>query len=158
MLQTVDTPRRGLDVAGFLPDVLHGCLTIEGQFSLPLIGRVRSFTGHIIGTWRDGGLVLDETFHYDNGKQESRVWKLSFHRDGSFQSSCDDVVGVGTGRYDGQSYVHHYVFRQPVNGRGLLVNVVEVYRQSGDTRIDYAATLTKWGMPAGKIDMTLSRL
>lgn len=140
-----------------LSDFLHGQVQIKGSFKFRLGGLTRRFKGKATGKWCDDVLVLDENFQYDNGRCELRTWRLKFNSDGTFSSTCIDVVGEGTGRCTRHGYTHTYLFRLPIGRYGLVVRINETYAPLEDTRFLYNAKLSRWGILLGTIQMQFER-
>jgi hypothetical protein len=157
MLQRVDNNQHWKQTPTYLPDFLHGQLTIKGSFKFWLGGLTRHFKGEATGKWCDDVLVLDESFQYDNRRSEQRTWRLKFGPDGALTSTCVDVVGAGTGRFKGHCYTHKYLFRLPIGRNGLVVRVNETYEPLDDARILCNAKLSRWGIPLGTIRMQFER-
>src|SRR5210317_231415 len=56
-------------------------------------GKVtRYFNASINASWQDGVGTLDETFVFDDGEEQRRVWKLVKDGPGRYTASANDVV------------------------------------------------------------------
>lgn len=157
MLQAANASLVRQAEAQFLPDFLTGELEIEGRFTVRLVGLTRRFWGTASGRWCDNALVLDESFVYENGRTEQRTWRLTFDDGGAFTSTCCDVAGAGRGCFNGQSYSHSYMFRLPMSRNGFYVRIEETYERLDDAHVHYAATVSRWWIPLGSIQMRLKR-
>ncbi len=157
MLQKVDNSQHWKQTPTCLSDFLHGQLVIAGSFRFWLGGFTRQFNGKSSGTWCDDVLVLEEDFEYDNGRHEQRTWRLKFESDGSLTSKCSDVIGEGTGSYNGFCYTHSYLFRLPIGRSGFVVRIKEIYEPLDSARILCNAKLSRWGIPIGVIRMQFER-
>ena len=157
MLQRLDVSQREPQALFDLSDFLHGTVQIEGCFKLWLSGLTLNFSGEARGRWGDDVLVLDEDFQYDNGRREQRTWRFHFKSDGSFTSTCADVIGGGAGRHGKHGASHTYIFRLPFGRNGLAVRIKEAYQPLDDARVLCTAKLSKWGIPFAKMTMRIER-
>jgi hypothetical protein len=121
-------------------------------------GRLRrSFTVRIRGDLRDGELILDEAFCYDDGETDRRVWhirKLSEHR---YQGRADDVIDVAEGRTYGKALNWRYQLDLPVAGRKLRVRFDDwMYLQPGGVLVN-RAKVSKYGITLGEVTLFFRR-
>ena len=104
----------------------------------------RQFRVNLQGTITGNQLVLDETFLYEDGEKDSRVWvidNLGRSEDGRFRSSgrADDVEGKYEGRISGNGLNWQYDVSLEMTGNKMDVHFDDwIYRQSEDIAINRA--------------------
>ncbi len=57
----------------------------------------RRFCVDIVGTWEGNKGQLHETFYFDDGEQQIRIWHLETQPDGTVTGGAGDVVGMASG-------------------------------------------------------------
>jgi len=75
---------------------------------------VRRFCVDIVGTWQDNKGRLHETFYYNDGEQQIRIWDLEIADDGKVTGGAGDVVGEASGSASGMSFNWQYTLKVPV--------------------------------------------
>lgn len=75
---------------------------------------VRRFCVDIVGTWQGNSGQLHETFYYNDGEQQIRIWDLVIAEDGEVTGSAGDVVGQASGSATGMSFNWQYTLKVPV--------------------------------------------
>ncbi len=68
----------------------------------------RQFIVDIDGTWDGQQLVLDESFVYDDGETDRRVWRIRKIDEHSYEGEADDVLGVAKGKSYGNALNWQY--------------------------------------------------
>ncbi len=74
----------------------------------------RRFCVDIIGTWEGNTGRLHETFYYNDGEEQIRIWDLEIAADGSVTGTAGDVIGVASGGASGTSYNWQYTLQVPI--------------------------------------------
>ena len=80
-------------------DFFDGFLTAHGVIKDWQGAVARQFEADIHACWRDGIGTLDESFVFDDGEQQTRVWTLTPSEDNSYVATAGDVVGEGLARW-----------------------------------------------------------
>lgn len=132
---------------------LHGRTTAWGIFE-DRFGRIqRRFSVEMNGRWKGDVFYLDETFVYDTGDTESRIWQVTPLSDGRFSATCDDCIGTASGYCDTSSIRMGYKFRLKFDSRSVVVDFEDrIYRMSDDTAVN-RATMRKWGIKLGELSL-----
>jgi hypothetical protein len=107
-----------------------GNLVAQGQFQ-DIFGTVRrQFVVTIKGDWDGDRLRLVEDFVYEDGSTEQRVWTLRKTGpevdDQTWEGTAPGVIGMATGREQGDRFNWRYVIDLPVpsaDGPGTPVRV-----------------------------------
>lgn len=76
----------------------------------------RHFCVEIVGSWQGNQGQLDETFYYDDGEIDTRLWTLTIEDNGWVTGSADDVIGIAGGRASGNAFNWQYRLEVPVEG------------------------------------------
>ena len=80
-------------------------------------GRItRHFCVDINGQWDGNKGTLHEQFYFNDGEQQTRIWRLNIDQQGNITGTADDVVGVASGRTEGAALRWNYTLQIPVNG------------------------------------------
>jgi hypothetical protein len=122
-------------------------------------GRVRRrFSVEMSGHWEGSAFYLDETFIYDDGASERRLWRIVPEGTGQFTATCADCVGTARGQYDTDSVRMAYRFRLKMDRRALDVDFDDrIYRISDGIAIN-RATMRKWGLRLGEVSLFFHRV
>lgn len=117
-------------------------------------GRVRrQFRVVIHGRPTAEGIELDETFHYDDGGSDHRVWQVRRLGDGRYSGTAHDVVGAATGRAAGPALNWRYRLRLPVGGRVWTIAFDDWMLLQDERVLINRATLRKWGFKVGQVTL-----
>ncbi|MFQ3189466.1 MAG: hypothetical protein ACI936_000590 [Paraglaciecola sp.] len=98
-----------------LPTYFDGEVTAWGIVQDYSNKLTRRFCVDIIGTWQGSKGQLHETFYYNNGKQQIRIWELQIADDGSVSGSAADVIGEANGGSKGTAFNWQYTLRVPID-------------------------------------------
>ena len=82
-------------------------------------GEPRSrFTTESIGTREASGDVkIEQTFHFDDGRTQRRVWQVHRIDEHRYEATANDVVGKARGEADGNAFRWEYTIAvKPGNG------------------------------------------
>jgi hypothetical protein len=104
---------------------LQGPLICEGMVFGPT-GRVTSrFVADMDGVWDGDRGTLRERFRYDNGRIQTREWRLTALPGGEIKAEADDVPGHGTGRAEGSAVMLRYRIRLDPEAGGHTLDVTD---------------------------------
>ena len=112
----------------------------------------RQFVVDIDGTWDGQQLVLDESFVYDDGETDRRVWRIRKIDEHSYEGEADDVLGVAKGKSYGNALNWHYRLALKV-GEDETWNVRFndwMFLQDDDVMIN-RAEVTRFGFLIGEV-------
>ena len=119
---------------------------------------IRYFNASIIASWSDGVGTLDETFVFNDGEEQTRVWKLVKDAPGRYTASANDVVGSSTLNVAGNSIFLDYVLRIPYDGDTLDVVVEDIMYLVSERMLINESIMKKWGFEVGKITLAIEKL
>lgn len=122
-------------------------------------GRViRYFSASIDASWRDGIGTLDESFVFDDGEQQTRVWMLKPSGDNRYVATAGDVIGDGKMKVAGNSLFLDYVLRVPYDGDSIDLRIDDRMYLVSDRILLNESIMTKWGFEVGSIMLVIEKL
>ncbi len=134
--------------------VAHGIVKNRG-------GKViRYFTADIKASWDNGVGILDETFVFDDGEKQKRIWTLQKEGDhhNHYIGTASDVIGKAHLQAEGNALFLQYTLRLPFRGGTIDVNVDDrMYLVSPNVLINESG-LSKFGFDVGEIVLTINKL
>jgi len=74
---------------------------------------IRYFNASIKASWKNSVGTLDETFYFDDGEVQKRIWTLQSDATGQLMGSANDVIGSSPLFVYGNSLFMDYVLRVP---------------------------------------------
>jgi len=134
-----------------LEDFFAGRTRAWGLFQDRFGNVRRQFTVDITGVWDDPAqqLELTENFHYDDGAEETRVWRI--HKlDGSrYRATTDGLVGDAAIEAHGNAVNLAYTLKLPIGGKTWALDFDDwMFRQDDEVVIN-RALVKKWGLQLG---------
>jgi Protein of unknown function (DUF3833) len=141
-----------------LTTFLEGRVSAWGIFE-DRFGRVRrKFEVEMEGRWRDRLFELNESFRYEDGTTETRVWTVvPGGAPGHFTATCADCVGEARGVCDAESIRMRYRFRLRMDARTLNVDFDDRIYRVGDGIAVNRTTMSKWGIKLGELSLFFER-
>jgi hypothetical protein len=136
---------------------LDGPLLCEGVIYGPT-GRVSSrFVADMHGTWDGDTGTLAETFRYDSGVVQNRLWTLRL-QGASVRADAPDLVGSGTGQIAGPALRLRYRIRLAQDAGGHVLAVTDwMYLMDNGTIIN-RSQFTKFGITVAEMVATIRRV
>lgn len=119
---------------------------------------IRYFNASIIASWKEGVGTLDETFKFDDGEEQTRVWTLVKDGPGRYTASANDVIGSSILKVAGNSIFLDYVLRIPYDGDTLDVVVEDKMYLVSERMLINESIMKKWGFEVGKITLAIEKL
>jgi len=114
---------------------------------------VKRFHVEITGSNRDGKLILDERFRYDDGTTQQRVWTLVRQADGSWRGTAGDVVGEAVGEAAGNALNWRYTLLLPVDGKTYEMKMDDWMYQMDDRTMINRTAMSKFGFEVGQVTL-----
>jgi len=143
-------------------------LSVEKYFSgnLEAIGIVADRSGKVMkrftcamhGTWDGSELILNEDFTWSDNTTQRRVWKLAQQPDGSFVGTAGDVVGTARAEVAGNAFHLVYDLEVPIDGSTTVLHVDDWLYLVTDSVIINHSRLTKFGLDAAEVILTIRKL
>jgi hypothetical protein len=145
-LQPADPP---LVLESFFEGTSQG----DGVFVNSWTGSERRFRVRIAGTWDGTTLTLVEDFDYADGEKDRKTWRLTRSGPGSFSGTREDVIGDARAWTEGRVVRLEYA----VKLGGLAVDFSDVLALRADGTLVNRATVGKWGLRLGRVELRLSK-
>jgi hypothetical protein len=140
-----------------LSDFFSGHTTAYGIFE-DRFGRIRRrFDGLFVGRWSGDEFVLNETFTFDDGEVESRIWRLKPVRDGRFTATTPDCIGTANCEAFAQNTRMRYRFNLKLKRRTVPVRLDDRIYRVDDYRAVNRCRVSKWGIKLGELTIFLER-
>lgn len=113
----------------------------------------RQFTVDIVGDWNGERLILDESFVYNDGETDKRVWTIRKTAAGRYEGMAGDVVGKAAGISAGNALNWSYTMDLKVGDGTIRVAFDDwMFLQPGGAMIN-RARVTKWGFDIGEVTL-----
>lgn len=113
----------------------------------------RRFCVDIVGTWQGNNGQLHETFYYNDGEQQIRIWELSIDEDGSMTGGAADVIGQASGSSKGTAFNWQYTLRVPVDDTEYDLFVDDWMFMLDDNRVMNRSYMKKFGVTVAEISI-----
>jgi hypothetical protein len=113
----------------------------------------RRFCVDIIGTWQGNNGQLHETFYYNDGEQQVRVWQLTKDQKGMITGSAGDVIGQASGNENGTAFNWKYTLRVPVDGSEYDLHVDDWMYKLDENRVMNRSYMSKFGVNVAEISI-----
>lgn len=118
---------------------------------------IRYFNANIIASWNNDVGTLDETFYFDDGEIQKRIWTLKNDSNGQLVGSANDVIGSSALSVSGNSLFMNYVLRVPYDDTTIDISIDDrMYRLSENLVIN-ESTMSKWGFNVGQIVLVIEK-
>lgn len=134
-----------------MADYFEGRTRAWGMFET-ITGKVKkSFVADIEGRWDGNNFILEEDFTFSDGEKETRIWRLKFNDDGSFQASCPDTPTPGNGAVTAMRGDLAYSMALKVGGRKMMLSFSDLFYQIDEKTVLNRAKVKKFGFPVGQV-------
>ena len=134
---------------------LNGPIQCEGMIYGPL-GRVTSrFVADMDVTWEGNVGTMTETFRYDSGSTQDRMWKLTLGNDGSIKAEAPDVIGVGRGMQEGSAVQLKYKIKLSDDAGGHVLDTTDWMYLLENGTIMNRSQFRKWGIKVAELVATM---
>ncbi len=111
----------------------------------------RHFCVDIVGTWNNNQGTLHESFYFNDGEEQTRIWEITTHTDGTITGTAGDVVGQASGAIEGAALNWQYTLQVPVNESIMEFEVDDWIIQTDEERLMNRSYLKKWGITVAEI-------
>ncbi len=141
-----------------IEDFFNGELVAHGIVKDRSDKVIRSFTATIDATWQNGEGTLDESFIFDDGEVQKRIWQLKPNQNGSYTASANDVVGEHPMQIAGNALFMEYVLQIPYNDSIINVSVDDKMFLVDESTIINQSLMSKWGIHLGTVQLSIRKL
>lgn len=134
-----------------------GPVKAHGMFTDRSGRVVKRFTVSLVGSWQADTGVLKEDFHYSDGTQEQRTWRLKDLGGGRFEGQAADIVGTAAGEQSGNAIRFRYTMRVPVDGDPIEFQFDDWMYRIDDRVVLNRAAMSKFGIHLGDVTLSFSK-
>ncbi len=113
----------------------------------------RRFCVDIVGTWSGNQGQLHETFYYNDGEQQIRIWDLQIDSNGNVTGTAGDVVGVASGSASGASFNWHYTLTVPLGENTFDFVIDDWMYMMDENRMMNRSYMSKFGIDVAEISI-----
>ena len=136
---------------------LLGRSRAEGVFQ-DFTGRIRRrFAIQLNGRLDDGALVLSESFLFDDGATEQRIWRIKPVSSEGYEASADDMIGSARGGVRGGVLRWSYLFSLSLGARRVRVRFHDTFMLTANDTLLNVARVTKFGLELGRSTIIFRR-
>ena len=133
----------------------NGPILCEGVIYGPT-GKVSSrFVADFEASWDGNVGTMTETFHYDSGSTQERVWTLTLGNDGRIKAEAPDLVGAGSGQQKGSAVVLNYRIRLTEDAGGHALDVTDWMYLMANGSIMNRSQFRKFGIKVAELVATM---
>lgn len=125
----------------------------EGVFTNSWTGAQRRFDVVIEGSWDGRTLTLVEDFAFADGEKDRKTWRFERIGRGTYVGTREDVVGLARAWTDGKAVRLEYA----VTLGSWTVDFADVLALTDDRSLINKATVGKWGIRVGRVELFLRR-
>jgi hypothetical protein len=121
-------------------------------------GRVVTrFDVDMVGTWEGNKGILEEDFHYYNGKEQKRIWHITKNEDGTYAGTASDIVGTAQGAQEGSSVNWVYVMDIPVDDTVYRLKLDDWMWQMNDGVMINRSYMKKFGITVAELTLFMKK-
>lgn len=133
----------------------NGPIVCEGVIYGPT-GRVTSrFVADFEASWDGNVGTMTETFQYDSGNTQERVWTLTLGNDGGIKAEAPDVVGTGTGKQEGSAVLLNYRIKLADEAGGHVLDTTDWMYLMANGSIMNRSQFRKFGIKVAELVATM---
>ena len=113
----------------------------------------RRFCVDIVGSWDNKQGQLHETFYYNDGEQQIRIWQLAIQEDGSVSGTAGDVMGQAKGSAVGAAFNWEYTLTVPIGESEYTFAIDDWMFQLDEARVMNRSYMQKFGVTVAEISI-----
>ena len=136
-----------------LKEYFNGDVTAWGIVQDYSTKLTRRFCVDIIGTWEGNSGQLHETFYYNDGAEEIRIWKLEVDEKGWVTGTAGDVIGTASGGASGTSFNWKYTLRVPIDDSTFDFAIDDWMYMMDENRMMNRSYMSKLGVDVAEISI-----
>lgn len=110
------------------------------------------------GSWNGNDGTLEEHFTYNDGRTESRTWKIRFADDHHFTATAGDVIGGATGTQHGNSVNMRYQLNaKRGSGDTITLSMDDWMYLIDEHTLINRTKMRKFGLTVGELVITFEK-
>ncbi|WP_407333798.1 DUF3833 domain-containing protein [Enterovibrio sp. 27052020O] len=115
--------------------------------------QTRRFDVDIKGTVEGNVITLDEDFLFDDGEIQKRIWSITRLEDGTYQGAAGDVVGMASGREEGNALNWVYDLSVEVGDSTYVLTLDDWLFRQDEKRAFNLTSMKKFGVEVGRLSI-----
>ncbi len=135
----------------------NGSLSAHGVIKNRSGKVIRYFNATIDASWSGDTGRLEESFLFDDGEEQQRIWTLRRNEDGSYTGTAGDVIGPAQIEVAGNSMFLNYVLRIPYNDSTLDIRVDDRMYLVSESVLLNESDLSKFGINVGSMLLVIEK-
>ncbi|MDF2178213.1 DUF3833 domain-containing protein [Aliiglaciecola sp. CAU 1673] len=136
-----------------LPGYFDGHITAYGIIEDFKGQMTRHFCVDILASWENNQGQLHETFYFDDGEQQIRIWKLTVDEQGGVTGTAGDVVGEASGKAVGNAFNWQYELSVPIDGEPMVFAIDDWLYRLDKNRLMNRSYMKKFGLTVAEISI-----
>lgn len=117
----------------------------------------RRFRVDMQASWQGNKGVIDEQFYYQDGEQDTRVWRIELGENGTLTGTANDVVGTAQGVTRGSAFNWKYTLEIPYDGDTMTVDLDDWMYLVTESRLINRTAIDKLGLEVGEITLVIEK-
>ncbi|RXJ74589.1 hypothetical protein CS022_03200 [Veronia nyctiphanis] len=138
-------------------DYFDGQVTAWGMVQDYSGKQTRRFSVNIDGTVEGNQLTLDETFFFDDGEEQKRIWKIQRNADGTYEGTAGDVVGNAVGRSVGNAFHWVYQLEVVVDDTTYVLTMDDWLYRHDEKHLFNRTSMKKFGVEVGEVTLFFTK-
>lgn len=134
--------------------------------NLKAYGVVQDYKGEVSrklvvdmsASWDGNEGVINESFVYDDGETQKRVWKVTLNDDNTLTGTASDIIGMAKGKSSGSVFHWNYDVELPYDGSTIEVNFDDWMYLVTQSRLINRTSIVKFGVEVGQLTLVIEKI
>lgn len=113
----------------------------------------RHFCVDIVSNWKQNTGTLHETFYFNDGEQQIRIWELTLLDDGQVIGTAADVIGQAKGQIKGGVMFWEYTLAISLEKNTYHVDIEDWLYKLSEHQLMNRSYMKKWGVTVAEISI-----
>jgi hypothetical protein len=140
-----------------LEDYLQGHIKGSGMIQDYKNMVIRKFDFSGDASWKDGVGNFDEHMVYDDGTKDHRIWTIKKIRDGYYEGTTGDVIGIAKIYVEGNAMNWQYQMNVPVGDKKYKISFDDWMYLMDDGSLINKNTFKKFGLKVGSLTLMMHK-
>jgi hypothetical protein len=136
---------------------LNGQLRASGAFFDGGGRQRRTFTADMRASWQGNAGELAESFLFDNGEKQNRIWKIQMLDNMHFTATAGDVAGTARGQQCGNAMNMRYNLVVPMGKMKIKLAMDDWMYLMADGTIINRTVMRKFGIKVGELSIVIQK-
>lgn len=149
---------QGIEPALNLDEFFVGDLVAYGMVQDRSGAVTQRFRADIKASWDGNQGILDEVFYWDDGREQTRVWRLTKTGENTYVGTAGDVVGEAKGTTAGNALHWVYQLEVPFRDGTIAITLDDWMFLLDEHRLMNKTEMRKFGFRVGEITIFIERV